>query len=904
MEKPQRIQFRHVWFWPLACFIFLSLTVISCGGGGGDGDGGGDNPAQPLPDVVNVSITPANSDLVSGEFVRLTATVTGSNDTSVTWTSSGGIFLPKKNTATFVAPNEMGRYDIVATSVANNQVSATASVNVEPNTPEQQLIFITDQSVMVSSIGDQVRFEVQLIGTDGSVVEDGEVSWTSADPSVATVTQDGSRAALITAQTQSTTFTTVTAHIGEVEASATILVTNPSEGTILISSTVVKNRTESAVTLERNSLTETLAPGQRLVSGNHAGVLVRILSVERTDDEVLLTTEFTSLVDAFDDLSVRATSAPVKITALFVGSNKAIVTTKSRGLISPQVLLDDVTCRDKNGSTVDLDLGGANILQSSELWAEAGIDISFENGLDLFYIKTGGSFEVNATAGRIKNTSPVSGVVECSVELSSIPMVIIPAAVFMFTPSLTPILGVEIETLFAESSFDLSGPQGTVSASVEAGIEYNYIDGWVPIAESSFNGDFEPFSSSFLSNQSFGSNIAPFAQLDVGLVVDIGFLFFKFNLVDVRFAELKGYGLLDFELPAPLDDRNVDYVGPSWSVGLGISGALKAELRGTLGNLLSLVGVPTDFGEIGFINERINTAESLFLTSAASPAEIDGAAETTWTLAIETDGDYKAFDKKLNSTESLSLTSTASPAEVEVEQGVAFRAVTNGNESGSIEFLGSKDGSSVLELLTSTEMIDGVAETTWTPVIGTEGDYEIVAHLFSDFPSDTKPYSSDSIALVTVNAKPEVPPVEEPSLPQGTGPLGDEGPWVGSMAYGLSGIGCRDTGYFLKISFTENPDGSLTGSYLGKHFNNPVTDPIYPVVGESGTLTGQRTGAGITFSLSGDITGQFFGSHSVSGQVYRIGGGFANASVCTDEDGDAISSGIFVLIGTLEGLSQ
>lgn len=224
---------------------------------------------------------------------------------------------------------------------------------------------------------------------------------------------------------------------------------------------------------------------------------------------------------------------------------------------------------------------GGNILQSSELWAEAGIDISFENGLDLFYIKTGGAFEVDATAGRTKNTNPVCGIVECSVDLSQIPIGIFPVTVFMFTPSLTPILGVEIESLFAESSFDLSGPQGTISVSAEAGIEYNYIDGWIPIAESTFAGDFEPFSSSVLSNQSFGSKIALFAQFDFGLLVDIGIAFFKFNLVDVRFAELKGYGLLDFELPAPLDDKNIDYLGPSWSIGHGISGALKAELRGT-----------------------------------------------------------------------------------------------------------------------------------------------------------------------------------------------------------------------------------------------------------------------------------------------------------------------------------
>ncbi len=895
MNDLPRIHFRQTIYFFVVCVITISVVIASCGGGGGGGGGGDD------PDVFNISITPENSNLVSGEFVRITATVTGSSDTSVTWSSNGGIILPKENNATFVAPNEGGSYEVTATSVTNNNLSATASINVDPKTPEQQLIFLSDQSAMVSSMGDQVRFEVQLIGTDGTVVDEGEVNWLSTDTDVATVAQDGSRSALVTAQTQSATFTTITASIDDIEASATILVTNPSDGTVLISSAVVKNKTESTVTLERNSSTETLVQGQRLVSGNHAGILVSILSVELTDDEVRLVTESTSLVDAFDNLSVRARSAPQKNTTLFVGQNQANFDKKSNGLISPNLILDDVTCKAENGAPVELDLGGAKVSLIDELWAEVFIKISFENGLDKFYIKTGGTYEVDADVGRIKNTNPVGGVVECSVELPASLLDFVPVAVFTVTPSLTPIVGVEVNTLFAESSFDLSGPHGAVSASVEAGIEYKYDTGWVPIADGKFNGNFDPFSSSFLSNQSFGSSITPFAQLDLGLRADIGLLFFKINLVDVRFAELKGFGSLDFDLPAPLDDRDVDYIGPSWSVGLGISGALKAEIRGTLGDLLSLVGVPTEFGEIGFINESINTVESLILTKAASPAEIYGFTEANLTPAAETGGDYEAFKKDEKTAESLSLTNTASPAEVEVEQSVTLRAITNGEENGNVEFLGSKNGSSTLELLASAEMIDGIAEATWTPASGEDGDYEIVAHLFSEFPSDIKPYSSNNIALVTVNAKPEDPGSgEEPPLPEGSGPLGELGPWLGSMAYAAFNEGCRDTGYFLKISFAENPEGSLTGSYLGKHFDDPVSDSISPVVGESGTLTGQRSDANITFSLAGDLSGSFFGTLSSKDEIHRIAGGFSRANVCIDNTGSSISGGIFYLQALME----
>lgn len=95
-------------------FLFiLGVFLTDCGGGGSS------SPAQ---QTGNISITPETSFLLSGETVRLTATVTGASNTDVTWASTGGIFLPKGNTATFVAPVESGNYEITATSVANNLV--------------------------------------------------------------------------------------------------------------------------------------------------------------------------------------------------------------------------------------------------------------------------------------------------------------------------------------------------------------------------------------------------------------------------------------------------------------------------------------------------------------------------------------------------------------------------------------------------------------------------------------------------------------------------------------------------------------------------------------------------------------------------------------------------------------
>ncbi|RKZ69818.1 MAG: hypothetical protein DRQ44_02475 [Gammaproteobacteria bacterium] len=834
-----------IYFIRQTAFLFLLILGVfltGCGGGGG-GSADGD-PAQ---QAENISITPEASFLLSGETVTLTATVTGATDTDVTWTSSGGIFLPKGNTAVFVAPVESGNYEITATSVANSLLSAAAIVNVEVPLPKPHLVFITDQSAIASSLGEQVRYEVQLIRSDDTVVDEGEVNWESADTNVATVVQDGSRAAVVTVQTQSASSTIITARIGETEASATIVIAKPSDGTVIISSAVVKNRTENTVTLERNSLTETLVPGQRLVSGNRAGILVSILSVELTNDEVRLTTELSSLVDAFDALSVSATSTPVNIIVQMLAPNVALVQTSSASVLIKQLVLDNVSCKAENGALVGLDLKGSGVLLNSDIFASVKIEITFGNGVELFSFKTGANSGVYADAGEIDYISPVTGKVECSVELPPIRADILPAIMFTFSPSLTPVLGVEVEALTAESSFALSGPQGSVSASLEAGIEYTHVAGWAPVSSFILDGGFEPFSGSLLSGQSFSSTIAPFAQLDVGLLVDLGLIFFDINLVDARFAELRGYGLLDFDLPGPLDDRNVSYTGPNWNVAFGASGALKAELQGgALSDLLSLLGIPTGLGV---------------------PLEL--------------------FDENTNLTKSLLLTSTATPAEVEEEKSVSLRAVTDGDENGSVEFLGSKNGSAELVLLASATMTGGIAVTTWTPAVGTSGDYEIVAHLFTDFPADSKPYGSISVSQVTVSAKRDEPPDGSPLAPGDLGQVTLSGSGVSQLPFSVfvpdkyvedRGFGSTtmvwqrtegDTVYLLGVITRGNPDVTFS---IGKISGGGI---VIDVTKSWGTLVNDGVNISVfsdsvDFSVSG--LSNIFNSSTlgISGTLLRV----------------------------------
>ena len=77
--------------------------------------------------TVSISLTPATSSVVAGGTVQFTAAVSGSSNTAVTWSVTGGSISPS---GLFTAPSTAGTYTVKATSAADSTKSATASVTV------------------------------------------------------------------------------------------------------------------------------------------------------------------------------------------------------------------------------------------------------------------------------------------------------------------------------------------------------------------------------------------------------------------------------------------------------------------------------------------------------------------------------------------------------------------------------------------------------------------------------------------------------------------------------------------------------------------------------------------------------------------------------------------------------
>jgi beta-lactamase superfamily II metal-dependent hydrolase len=76
---------------------------------------------------VSVSVTPATASVNSGATYQFTAAVTGSTDTSVTWSATGGTV---SGSGLYTAPAAAGTYSVTATSVADPSKSASSTVTV------------------------------------------------------------------------------------------------------------------------------------------------------------------------------------------------------------------------------------------------------------------------------------------------------------------------------------------------------------------------------------------------------------------------------------------------------------------------------------------------------------------------------------------------------------------------------------------------------------------------------------------------------------------------------------------------------------------------------------------------------------------------------------------------------
>lgn len=150
-----------------------SLFLGACGGGSGS-----DNPQNNQP-TVNITLSPTQTALYENSEFQFSASVTGSNNTAVTWSVGEGNGTVS-NTGLYTAPNVAGTYQVTATSQADTTKTATATITVS-------IVELTAVNENYEALaGQAVQLAVEVTGTSNT-----DVVWSLSEASSGTISQSG-----------------------------------------------------------------------------------------------------------------------------------------------------------------------------------------------------------------------------------------------------------------------------------------------------------------------------------------------------------------------------------------------------------------------------------------------------------------------------------------------------------------------------------------------------------------------------------------------------------------------------------------------------------------------------------------------------------------------------------------
>ena len=195
---------------PLVVILAISLSVMpACG------KDSPTQPAQQVPARITLSATSISLNAI-GETAVMTATVLDQDNdviqgADVTWKSSD------TNVATVSGNGQITAVDNGSAQITATAGAASASANVTVSQSANS-VTVTPASVTLTAVGATAQLDATVYDSGNKPIPDAEITWSSNDPAVATVSASG----LVTAVTNGTA--RISASSGNNSASATITV--------------------------------------------------------------------------------------------------------------------------------------------------------------------------------------------------------------------------------------------------------------------------------------------------------------------------------------------------------------------------------------------------------------------------------------------------------------------------------------------------------------------------------------------------------------------------------------------------------------------------------------------------------------------------------------------------------
>ena len=314
--------------------IALAVGILNVGCGGVTAAPSAASQTQ----SVSVAISPVSAALQIGGSQQFSVTVTGSSNTAVTWSATGGTI---SGSGLYTAPSAAGIYTVTATSVADSTKSASAAVTVTTTAPAVTLS-ITPASSAVQ-VGKTQQFSASITGSSNT-----SVIWSASGGTI-------SASGLYTAPTTAGSYTVTATSVADttVSSSATVAVTttappvvvsiNPTSASIQTGATqqfkaTVTGTSNTAVTWTTTGGTVS-STGLYTAPGNAGSYTVSATSAADTTKKASVKVTVTAPAAAAVNISPTGVSLAPNATTTFTAtvsnsSNTAVTWTATGGTIS------------------------------------------------------------------------------------------------------------------------------------------------------------------------------------------------------------------------------------------------------------------------------------------------------------------------------------------------------------------------------------------------------------------------------------------------------------------------------------------------------------------------------------------------------------------------------------------
>lgn len=275
----------------------------------------------------------------------------------------------------------------------------------------------TDRSLIFTEAGQTAIVGAIVVDDSGSKVNDARVTWSSSDPDAVEVDEQGN----VTAVTSLGSAVLTAEYQGLRNLVTAVVVVLRPETTLVPTEDVISvNADRTEIELTRSPTYEGLAMGDIVVNGNANGFLSRVMSVETRSASVLLHVGEASVVDALEELDLRAMSPEQTFSEEVVpdngGASESVPGTKALSLV--------FECK-FDTMLVNVGLEGLNVTPTFGLHHEI-IHRIRRGTVDHLEVALVGTIDIEAMLGAVKLAGGLKGKIECAADLKQIPFLPVP----------------------------------------------------------------------------------------------------------------------------------------------------------------------------------------------------------------------------------------------------------------------------------------------------------------------------------------------------------------------------------------------------------------------------------------------------------------------------------------------